>query len=156
VVQLLALASRADARTRQLAMAQQIAREKMEQIGALTWRSDGGSPVTDWNSDLTITPTTASGGTGLGASPPGTLTANIPGYCDFEGSDGRWLAAGDGAAAGAAWVRRWAIEELRGVSDTLFVQVVVLPAGGQNLSSVAGFKAADGLRLVAIRTRTSR
>jgi prepilin-type N-terminal cleavage/methylation domain-containing protein len=157
VAQLLVMAWQASSTTGQLAIAQQIAREKMEQLRALPWTADGGVPVSDWSSDLTVTPVVPSGGTGLGVSPRGALLTDMQGYCDFVGPDGRWLAGGDRAPAGAAWVRRWAIEELQGVSDTLLLQVVVVSANRKsNSSGVTAMKGANGVRLLAIRTRVSR
>jgi prepilin-type N-terminal cleavage/methylation domain-containing protein len=157
VAQLLGMASQASTTTAQLAVAQQIAREKMEQIRALAWTADAGVPVSDWSSDLTVSPVSPAGGTGLGASPAGSLLSDTRGYCDFVGPDGRWVAGGDVAPASAAWVRRWAIEEIHGVSDTLLLQVVVVSAHrNSDPSGVAVMKGANGVRLLAIRTRASR
>jgi prepilin-type N-terminal cleavage/methylation domain-containing protein len=157
VAQLLTMASRAAAATGASAVLQQIAREKMEQIRALAWTADGVVPVSDWSSDLTITPTSSSGGSGLGASPPGTLAGNVGGYCDFLDATGHWMAGGDHAPGGAAWVRRWSIEPMAGLADTLFLQVVVVSAhAASDRAGVVGGRSLDGARLLSIRTRTSR
>ena len=108
LAQLTIATGRANTASQRSAIAQQAASERMEQLRALAWTSDGGVvPVTDWSSDLATTPA-STGGVGL-ASAPATLATNTPGYCDFLDADGRWLAAGTPHPAGAAWVRRWSV-----------------------------------------------
>ena len=157
VAQVVATAVRAGAATEQSGVVQQIAREKMEQMRALAWTADGAVPISDWSSDLTITPTAAGGGSGLGASPPGTLATNAPGYCDFVDAGGHWLAGGHAAPSGAAWVRRWSIEPLGGLADTLLLQVTVAPAHAtSDDAGIARARTVNGARLLSIRTRVSR
>jgi len=145
---------RAGMAARRATIAQQAASERMEQLRALAWTSDGNVvPVTDWNSDLTTTPA-STGGVGLGSA-PGTLATNTPGYCDFLDGDGRWLAAGTRAPAGAAWVRRWSVTAVDSLDDTLVLNVVVIPAAtaGAQLGTAATL---NGAWLVGMRTRRAR
>ena len=77
LAQLTIATGRANAAARRATIAQQAASERMEQLRALAWTSDGGVvPVTDWSSDLTTTPA-STGGVGL-ASAPSTLATNTP------------------------------------------------------------------------------
>src|SRR6476620_7194746 len=76
-----------------MGVAQLAAREKLEELRSLAWTSDDGVVVvSDWSSNLTITPPSAGGGVGLGSSGGDTLTTNASGFCDFLDDRGRWLA----------------------------------------------------------------
>ncbi len=78
-------------------------------------------------------------------SPPGTLTAAAPGYCDFFDPLGRPVDGAAASFAGEAYVRRWSIEPLPAdAEDTLVLQVSVTSPSGR------GFTEA---RLVALKTR---
>ena len=129
LAQVVLVAVRASAATERLSVAQQAARERLEQLRGLAWTSDAGTiPVSDWATDLTRTPPAASGGAGLGVSPESSLASNTAGYCDFLDASGRWLSGATRAPAGAAWTRRWSITYLPGEDDVLVMQVVVVPA----------------------------
>ena len=132
--------------------------ERLEQLRALAWTSDGAVlPVSDWSSNLTLSTPGASGGPGLGASPGDSLAANVAGYADFIDADGRWLAGGTTAPAGAAWVRRWSVQMLGAPADTLLLQVVVVPARTISaVATVAAARAVNGSWLLDIRTRRAR
>lgn len=154
LAQLTIASGRANAASRQATIAQQAASERMEQLRALAFTSDGGVvPVTDWSSDLTTTPASTSG-VGL-ASAPSTLAANTPGYCDFLDADGRWLAGGTRSPVGAAWVRRWSVTPVDSLADTLVLRVIVIPATAAR-AEVAAASNMNGAWLVAMRTRRAR
>jgi type II secretory pathway pseudopilin PulG len=154
LAQVAMVAVRASMASERLSVAQQAARERLEQLRGLTWTSDGTLPISDWTTDLTRTPSVASGGAGLGVSPGSALTSNTAGYCDFLDPSGRWLAAGTRAPAGAAWIRRWSITPLN-EDDVLVMEVVVVPADraneGGSLRGVPG-----GAWLVTMRHRGAR
>jgi prepilin-type N-terminal cleavage/methylation domain-containing protein len=157
VAQLVAVAMRAGSASGQALVAQQVARERMEQLKALAWTSDGVVPVSDWSTDLSVTPAAPTGGGGLGESPPHTLTTNIRGYCDFVDASGRWLSNETNPPVGAAWVRRWSIEPIAALSDTLLLQVVVVPTRSVSASAALSLaQAMNGTRLLSIRTRATR
>jgi hypothetical protein len=158
LAQLTVVAMQAGAAVQSAGVMQQAAREKMEQLRSLAWTSDDEAPVSDRSSDLSTTPVTTTGGTGLDASPPGTLVSNVSGYCDFVDREGRWIAGHVGSPpASAAWIRRWAISPIDQAADTLLLQVVVVSAtSGSDAARVVRARGVNGARLIAIRTRSSR
>ena len=158
VAQVVLASARANVASQQAAVVQQAARERMEQLRALAWTSDASLvPVSDWSSDLTITPARASGGVGLGVSPVDTLLSNVAGYCDFLDARGAWVAGGAQAPPGAAWVRRWSVVPTEALADTLTLQVVVVPvsaATGQ--AAVSAARGVSGAWLTGMRTRRAQ
>lgn len=88
LAQLLVLARSANARAQQTTAATVLAQQKIEDL----------------------VPAAAAGG--LAASPQGTLTASIAGYCDFVDRTGRVLDGGPPAPVGSAYVRRWQVDPL--------------------------------------------
>ena len=155
----LALASgRANQSARQADVAQRAAVERLEQLRALAWTSDGAVvPVTDWSSNLTLAIPAGTGGPGLGASPGDTLAATVAGYADFMDADGRWLGGGATPPADAAWVRRWSVQALSAPRDTLLLQVTVVPARTTSaVTAVASARAVNGAWLMDMRTRRAR
>lgn len=130
-----------------------LAAQKLEQLRALAWQLDArGAPVTDLSTDVAVDPP-ASGGLGLQASPPGTLTSSTSGYVDYVDAQGRVLGTGLQPPAATAYVRRWSI--LPYAPDplhTLTLHVVVLPAadaGGRGVS-----RSPRIVHLTTIRTRS--
>ena len=80
-------------------VATMLASQKMEQLRALAWTWDAlGLPISELTTDTTVVPPSSSGGTGLSASPPGTLGTNTPGYCDFLDENGAHTRRRQGAA----------------------------------------------------------
>ena len=157
LAQVAAAAARASATAHRADAAHLAAREKLEQLRALTFAFDAdGTPRTDTTTDLGVTPQSPSGGPGLAISGD-TLLSNTAGYCDFLDAEGQWLGGGTVAPAGALWVRRWSIQPMPGLPDTRLLQVVVLPAHLVSASSaVALARANHGAWLVDIRARTTR
>lgn len=131
--------SRVQAAAREQGMATRLARDKMEQLRALAWTSDVvGSAVS-----------------GLVASPPGTLAANMPGFFDALDAAGHEL-PGDARVGEAAWVRRWAVAPLETVSEAMSLQVVVVPAAFAGDTGVRRMRAVGGARLYGVRARRTR
>jgi prepilin-type N-terminal cleavage/methylation domain-containing protein len=141
-----------DARTTTLATV--LASQKMEQLRALAWTSDAlGVPVSDLGTDTTVVPHSSSGGTGLSASPSGTLGMNTPGYCDFLDESGRTLGGGSAPPSGTAFVRRWSIAPgTPAASDTLAIQISVIRIGSRSRAGSA-VRAPDEVRILGIRRR---
>jgi len=158
VAQLALVAGRANVAAQRASVVVQASREKMEQLRSLAWTSDAAVvPVSDWVSDLTTTPALATGGVGLGMSPADALLANVAGYCDFLDASGRWLAGGNSAPAGAAWVRRWSIQPVESLGDMLMFQVVVVPAGSRDGAvALSAARGTNGAWLVDMRVRRAR
>ncbi len=158
VAQLALAAARAQRAASEAALAQTLARTRLEELRGLAFTSDaGGVPISDWSTDLSITPPRPAGGTGLSVSPGGALRSNVDGYCDFLDARGSWLAGGTRAPAGTAWVRRWAIDLPGTPAETVRLQVLVAPlarAATDRVESAA--RGVNGAWLVTLRTRRTR
>jgi type II secretory pathway pseudopilin PulG len=104
-----------------------LAQQKIEQLRGLTWGFDDfGLPVSDFSSNIAVTPPISSGGVGLQASPPNTLTSSTPGYVDYLDAYGAWVGTGDSPPPTAIYVRRWSISPLpTNPNNTLVFQVLV-------------------------------
>ena len=136
-----------------------LARQKHEQLRALTWAvNEAGALVTDATADLS-TATPARGGPGTAVSPPGALDANLAGFSDYLDVEGRWAGAGALPPPGAAFARRWSVDRLEGSQDaTLVVRVLVLPLAWAPHRAGRGATTAlvSEATLVSMRTRTAR
>ncbi|HUR35240.1 MAG TPA: prepilin-type N-terminal cleavage/methylation domain-containing protein [Vicinamibacterales bacterium] len=156
LAQVAVASGRASVSAQRSTIAQFAARERLEQLRALAWTTDAGVvPVSDWSSDLTVTPRASDGGAGLGVSPGSALRENTAGFCDFLDADGRWLAGGVQPPIGTAWIRRWSIATLDGFTDTLILQVVVVPATAAG-AALTPARTSNGAWLVSMKTRLSR
>jgi type II secretory pathway pseudopilin PulG len=104
-----------------------LAQQKIEQLRGLTWGFDDfGLPISDFASNITVTPPASSGGVGLQASPANTLTTSTTGYVDYLDAYGAWVGTGSTPPANAIYVRRWSIEPLpTNPNNTLVFQVLV-------------------------------
>ena len=133
-------------------LAMSLARQKVEQLLALEWRTDSaGARFSDFTADVAADPA-AEGGTGLQPTPGGTLTRNVSGYADFVGAHGHSHPAGTSPPAGAVFVRRWAIAPYAlDPADTVIITVVVLPLAAATLS---GGTSAAGVTLQTVKSRT--
>lgn len=130
-------------------MAVALASQKLEQLRALTFHViDDGGVVSDERTEVAAAEP-AEGGSGLRASPPGTLDADTAGYVDYLDLRGVWRGSGTVPPAGSSFVRRWAIAPY--VSDPLHavvLHVVVIP-----LSDANGRRPFGEVRLTTIRAR---
>jgi prepilin-type N-terminal cleavage/methylation domain-containing protein len=154
LAQLCVMSMRMNQDARATTLATVLASQKMEQLRGLAWTSDAlGMPISDLAADTTVVPPASSGGTGLSASPSGTLGINTPGYFDFLDGNGRSLGEGLAPPSATAFVRRWSIAPgPAAASDTLAIQVSVVPIASR---SVVGstVRAADEARVFGIRAR---
>jgi prepilin-type N-terminal cleavage/methylation domain-containing protein len=134
-------------------LATTIAADKMERLASLSWSVDrSGAPVSDFRTDLSTDPP-GEGGSGLRASPGGTLARDVAGFADYVDAHGRVIRGGSRVPAGAAFVRRWAIEPLTSdPADSIVLTVLVLPVADA-ARSAAGWRGA--VRIATIRTRTA-
>jgi type II secretory pathway pseudopilin PulG len=137
-----------------------LAQEKMEQLRSLAWGFDEvGLPINDYESDVTVYPTTAAGGVGLSPSPNSALSANLSGYVDYLDRTGTSLGGGTDVPANTVYVRRWSIEPLpTNPNNTLILQVLVFTLGGRAADESGALltQARDEARLVSVKTRKSR
>jgi type II secretory pathway pseudopilin PulG len=104
-----------------------LAQQKIEQLRALAWGFDEfGLPVSDFSSNIAVTPPTSSGGVGLQASPDYSLFNSVSGYVDYLDAYGSWVGTGATPPANAIYVRRWSIDPLpTNPNNTLVFQVLV-------------------------------
>lgn len=152
-------ATRAAVAARAASITAALARQKHEQLRALTWAvTVAGVPVTDTSTDIS-TAEPSLGGPGTGASPPGALDASLPGFSDYADADGRWIGTGPSPPSGAAFARRWRVDRLAGSSgSTLVVRVLAMPLAwstrraGRGATTIHESEAT----LVSLRTRTTR
>jgi prepilin-type N-terminal cleavage/methylation domain-containing protein len=116
-----------------------LAGEKLEQLRSLAFFLDEtGTPITDSTTDLTVTPSSATGGTGLLASPASSLTANTPGYVDHLDAAGQWVGAGAIAPRNAVFSRRWSVTPVAAhPGDALLLQVWVFRASAASWGASA-------------------
>jgi hypothetical protein len=125
-----------------------LASQKLEQLRALRFAVDeAGVRRDDHQSDTAVTPPAPTGGLGLTLSPPGSLTADVPGYVDYVTRDGRVQPV----RSGALFVRRWAISPLPVAPDEgLVIQACALPMSAASAASLAQ---PGVVCLVLVRTR---
>jgi len=136
-----------------------LAEQKMEQLRALAYGFDmAGLPVSDINSDTSVSPTAPDGGTGLQPSPASALQTNTPGFVDHVDGQGVIVGNDANAPAAAVYTRRWSIEPLpTNPNNTIVIQVLVTPirnrgqADQGNVSRLAG-----EARVVTIKTRKAQ
>ena len=114
--------------------------------------------MSDWVTDLSVEPPTASG-PGLLSSPGGTLETNIPYYVDYLGPDGQWLGTGGPPPPGTVYTRRWALNPLpTSPNETLVLQVLATTLKQELQRAAAGVNGprdrlpADSW-LVSVKTR---
>jgi prepilin-type N-terminal cleavage/methylation domain-containing protein len=118
LAQLVAFATHATLQARQTTMAAVLAQEKIE----------------------TLLPDAA---VGLQSSPPGTLSDDVDGYCDFVDAAGRVLGAGPVTPSGSAYLRRWSVDPLPdSLNHTSVLQVLVADLRGRPLARFVAAKAA--------------
>jgi prepilin-type N-terminal cleavage/methylation domain-containing protein len=129
LAQLFVIAEHANADARRSTLASILAAQKIEQLRSL-------------DADL---------------APQGeaSLSADVPGACDFLDEYGRSLGTGSGAVPGTVYVRRWSVEAIPADPDTFVVQVAVFPrswkSGVDQPSSDA--RTLGGAHIVTMKTR---
>jgi prepilin-type N-terminal cleavage/methylation domain-containing protein len=124
-----AMAAASTRAAREQTLAIQLARDKLEQLAALTWgvQSAGGVDVlaSDVTTNVSRVPATTDG-SGTRASPPDSLGVSRATYADYLDARGRWLDAGPSPPEGARFVRRWWLARTgAGSSEMLLFQVLV-------------------------------
>jgi type II secretory pathway pseudopilin PulG len=150
VAQMFVMSTHANMAARRVTTTAVLAQQKIEQLRGLAWGFDEfGLPVSDFSSNITVTPPASSGGVGVQASPANTLTTSTPGYVDYLDAYGAWVGTGAAPPNGAIYVRRWSIDPLpTNPNNTLVFQVLV------GRISAAG-PPTDLARQVTLKTRKS-
>jgi len=150
VAQLFVMSTNANAAARRVTTTAVLAQQKIEQLRGLTWGFDDfGLPISDFSSNIAVSPPTSIGGVGLQPSPGDSLTTSTPGYVDYLDAFGTWVGTGGAPPRNAIYVRRWSIEPLpTNPNNTLVFQVLVgriVPDGPPT----------DLARQVSLKTRKS-
>jgi len=138
-----------------------LAEQKMEQLRALSWTFDNlGLPLTDSQTNTTVSPEQAAGGVGLTPSPIGTLSRDTTGYCDYVDKNGVTLGGGaanpPAAPPGTTYIRRWSIEPLpTNPNNTIVLQVLVTRwrDRGRADTNTGVTRLPDEARIVSVKTR---
>ncbi|MEW5984468.1 MAG: hypothetical protein AB1806_19125 [Acidobacteriota bacterium] len=154
VAQLFAVSTDANRVARRTSTATILAEQKIEQLRALTWGFDPlGLPTSDFSTSVAVSPPQATGGTGLSASPPDTLTTSTTGFADYLDAYGNWIGTGAVTPSGTVFVRRWSIEPLpTNPNNTLIFQVMVTRIG-QPTAAGPAVRLPDIVRMVSVKTR---
>jgi prepilin-type N-terminal cleavage/methylation domain-containing protein len=142
----MAAASTRAAREQTLAM--QLARDKLEQLAALTWamRSIDGVDVlaSDVTANLSRVPATTDG-SGTRASPADSLAVSRATYADYLDARGRWLDTGPSPPGNARFVRRWSLARTgAGASEVLMFQVMVATTSADAIAAAGEGGAVSG------------
>ena len=150
VAEMFVMSTNTNREARRVTMTAILAQQKIEQLRGLAWGFDDfGLPISDFSSNIAVTPPTSSGGVGLQASPANTLDTSTAGYVDYLDAYGAWVGTGSSPPAGALYVRRWSVEPLpTNPNNTLVFQVLV--------GRIAPVGPVTGLaRQVTLKTRKS-
>jgi prepilin-type N-terminal cleavage/methylation domain-containing protein len=140
LVQLLVMATAANARAKTTTLATVLAVQKTEQLRSLVWGFD---PVEGPVSDPR-----------LAASPADSLTTNSAGFCDFLDGHGEPLGEGPRPPAGAVYLRRWSIEPLPGDPDNVLVlQVLVTQRFTRAIDAHPNRRLPDEARIIGVKAR---
>ena len=146
-------AARLTAHARSQMLMTAMAIDRIEELRGLDWGLGDGlrsGAITDVSTDLSGA-IPRSSGSGLGLSPPDTLSIDTAGYVDFANLRGEWVGTGTSPPPDAVFVRRWRISRVPDASDSLALEVLVdAIARGNASATVAG---AGVVRLVAVKAR---
>jgi type II secretory pathway pseudopilin PulG len=156
MAQLFAVATKNNVNARATTSTTILGNQKLEQLRSLSWGFDPlGLPVSDFGSDTTTLPPSATGGTGLSPSPGNTLSENVPGYVDYIDRLGQALGTGAAPPDGTAYVRRWSIEPLpTNPNNTLIIQVMVFETGKRAASGdTVTSRLPNEARVATVKTR---
>jgi hypothetical protein len=136
-----------------------LAEQKLEQLRALAYGFDGsGLPVTDNESDTSVSPAAATGGTGLSPSPQTSLQENTAGFVDYLDMHGVVVGNGVNPPGTAVYTRRWSIEPLpTNPNNTVVLQVLVTPIRDRGQADAGNVgRLAGEARVVTVKTRKSQ
>jgi prepilin-type N-terminal cleavage/methylation domain-containing protein len=129
LAQLFVIATRANTDARRATFASILAAEKIEQLRSL--------------------------GPDLAPAGLSSLSANIPGACDFLDGYGRSLGTGTSPLPGTVYIRRWSVESIASDPDTFVVQVAVFPSlwRGAVDPRASDARSFGGAQIATVKTR---
>jgi hypothetical protein len=136
-----------------------LAEQKLEQLRALAYGFDmAGLPVTDIETDTSVTPPAAAGGTGLQPSPNTALQTNTDGFVDHVNGQGVIVGNGVNPPATAVYTRRWSVEPLpTNPNNTIVLQVLVTPIRNRGQADQGNVNRLAGeARVMTIKTRKAQ
>lgn len=136
-----------------------LAEQKMEQLRALAYGFDlAGLPVSDVDTDTSVSPPAANGGTGLQPSPASALQTNTPGFVDHVDGHGTIVGNGVNAPAAAVYTRRWSVEPLpTNPNNTIILQVLVTPLRDRGQANAGNVNRLPGeARVMTVKTRKAQ
>ena len=154
LAELVGIAVVANRHARDTTYATVLAFQKMEQLRALAYSVDALGVPTPTDDRPTVVPAAAVGGTGLSASPAGTLAQNTAGFVDYLDERGASLGGGASLPAGTVYIRRWSIEPVAGHDDRALVLQVLVTTLRQVRSECDGARRrsdAGDARLVGVK-----
>jgi hypothetical protein len=159
MAQMFIISTKSNMSSRNDTFAAVLAEQKIEQLRSLTWGFDTqGVPISDFTTDVSVSPESPVGGTGLQPSPSTALQQNTSGYVDHVGADGAIIGNGVLPAAATVYTRRWSIEPLpTNPNNTLIIQVLVTPnrvRGQADLGNVA--RLPGEARVITVKTRKAQ
>jgi hypothetical protein len=160
LAQLFAVSGKSNSAARNSTFAMVLAQQKMEQLRGLTWGFDNlGLPISDTETNTTVSPETPTGGRGLSPSPSNTLKATTDGYVDYLDAHGNALGSGTTPPAGTTYVRRWLIEPLpTNPNNTLILQVLVTRRTDRGAADGPDYveRLPEEGRLITVKTRKAQ
>ena len=136
-----------------------LAEQKMEQLRALAYGFDlAGLPVSDIDTDTSVSPPAANGGTGLQPSPASALQTNTPGFVDHVDGHGAIVGNGVTPPATAVYTRRWSVEPLpTNPNNTIILQVLVTPLRDRGQANAGNVNRLPGeARVMTVKTRKAQ
>jgi len=139
IVPLATVAVTAASRARAQVLAEQLARQRVEQLEALTHMRTGAGVISDVDTRLDG-PDFVSGGPGLTPAGVSTLDADTAAWCDLLDEHGTALGACDAASPGARFARRWAVQAMDDVDGCvrLWAEVRAMPPRRGLVAAQAG------------------
>jgi type II secretory pathway pseudopilin PulG len=152
------LATRSNNTARNTSFATILAEQKLEQLRSLAWGFDTQNlPVSDTETDTSVSPESATGGTGLAPSPGQALHRNTKGYVDHLDAWGEIVGNDEQPPPGAIFTRRWSIEPLpTNPNNTLILQVLVTRHLNRTTDEGRGVRLMDEARVITVKTRKSQ
>jgi type II secretory pathway pseudopilin PulG len=160
LAQLFAVSGKSNSGAKNSTFAMVLAQQKMEQLRGLTWGYDNiGLPISDTQTNTTVSPETPTGGRGLTPSQGNTLKTSTDGYVDFLDAHGNLLGGGTQPPVGTTYIRRWLIEPLpTNPNNTLIIQVLVTRRMNRGAADAPDYveRLPEEGRLISVKTRKAQ
>ena len=159
MAQMFIISTKNNVTSRNDTLATVLAQQKLEQLRSLAYGFDmAGLPVSDINTDTSVSPPAADGGTGLQPSPGTALQENTAGFVDHLDRNGAIVGNAVAAPNSAVYTRRWSVEPLpTNPNNTLILQVLVTPLRDRGAADQGNVARLQGeARVMTIKTRKAQ